>query len=61
MTYMNMSNAFGGFSEDRLGILSEQNKAQMHAAMAKMHGNNFRRTDQDFHGKLVTQSDKIKI
>ena len=30
---MNQSNAFGGFSEDRLGKLAESNKAEMHKAM----------------------------
>ena len=62
MTYMNSSKAFGGFSEDRLGRLAEDNKIQMHQAMRAMNGNNFRRTDQDFHGgRIVDNKGKIKI
>ena len=41
-------------SEDRLGVLAENNKQQMHLAMQKMQGN-FRRTDQDFHGKVIQE------
>ena len=59
--YMNSSKAFGGFSEDKLGRLAEDNKMQMHKAMRQMNGN-FRRTDQDFHGKPLTdKSNKIQI
>lgn len=47
-------------SEDRLGKLAEDNKMQMHKAMRQMNGNNFRRTDQDFHGKpAIVEKNKI--